>query len=172
MLVALAALFLGLGGTGYAASRIVGNDNASDTTLIHHLAPSLSVKHAKTADGLTLLQSGHSESGTFAAGGSATDGYVGVAITYPRPLKAAIPASHVIEVLGGTAAHCPGLGHAAPGYLCLYNRVENDTASPPADIYSDDSNDLQTSPSVGVLVYWVPNGSSPYVGGEYTVTAP
>jgi hypothetical protein len=171
MVVALGALFLGLGGTGYAASRVVGNDNGSDTTLIHHLAPTLSVKHAKTASGLTPLAAGQSESGTFAAGSSATGNYLGVAITYARPLSVAIPYHHVIDVRNGHAANCPGLGHAAPGYLCLYNTVQSDTSTL-SDIYTDDSSDLQTAPSVGVLLYWQPNGSDPYVGGEYTVTAP
>jgi hypothetical protein len=61
MVVAVSALFVALGGTGYAATQLghsgrspasTGNDNASDTKLVKQLAPTLSVataKHAGTA---------------------------------------------------------------------------------------------------------------------------
>jgi len=48
MLVAFTALFLVLGGTGFAATTF--NDNKQDTKLVKQLAKNLSVKHAKTAN--------------------------------------------------------------------------------------------------------------------------
>jgi hypothetical protein len=48
MVVAFTALFLVLGGTGFAATTF--NDNKQDTKLVKQLAKKLSVKHAKTAD--------------------------------------------------------------------------------------------------------------------------
>ena len=54
--ISLIALFLALGGTSYAATKVAltkHKDAAADTTLVKRLAPSLSVKHAKTADNAT-----------------------------------------------------------------------------------------------------------------------
>lgn len=48
MVVAFTALFLVLGGTGFAATTF--NDNKQDTKLVKQLAKKLSVKHAKTAN--------------------------------------------------------------------------------------------------------------------------
>src|SRR5215510_10703440 len=54
--ISLIALFLALGGTSYAASKVIltkHKDAKADTTLVKKLAPSLSVKHAKTATNAT-----------------------------------------------------------------------------------------------------------------------
>src|SRR5436190_23099574 len=54
--ISLIALFLALGGTSYAATKVTltkHKDAKADTTLVKRLAPSLSVKHAKTADDAT-----------------------------------------------------------------------------------------------------------------------
>jgi hypothetical protein len=53
LVIAMIALGLVLGGTAVAAS--VSGDKAADTKLIKKLAPSLSVKHAHTADSATAL---------------------------------------------------------------------------------------------------------------------
>ena len=53
LVIATIALALVLGGTAVAAS--VSGDTAADTKLIKKLAPSLSVKKAKTADALGLV---------------------------------------------------------------------------------------------------------------------
>ena len=54
--ISLIALFLALGGTSYAATKVTltkHKDAKADTTLVKRLAPSLSVKHAKTANNAT-----------------------------------------------------------------------------------------------------------------------
>ena len=54
--ISLIALFLALGGTSYAATKVTltqHKDAKADTTLVKRLAPSLSVKQAKTADNAT-----------------------------------------------------------------------------------------------------------------------
>src|SRR5204862_2938757 len=54
--ISLIALFLALGGTSYAATKGIltkHKDAKADTTLVKRLAPSLTVKHAKTADNAT-----------------------------------------------------------------------------------------------------------------------
>jgi len=58
--ISLIALFLALGGTSYAATKGIltkHKDAKADTTLVKRLAPSLSVKHAKTADNATNAMS-------------------------------------------------------------------------------------------------------------------
>jgi hypothetical protein len=55
-LISLIALFLALGGTSYAANKVIltkHKDAKADTTLVKRLAPLLSVKHATTADNAT-----------------------------------------------------------------------------------------------------------------------
>jgi hypothetical protein len=56
LVISLMALFLALGGTSYAATKVIltkHKDAKADTTLVKNLAPSLSVRHATTADNAT-----------------------------------------------------------------------------------------------------------------------
>jgi hypothetical protein len=146
--VSLIALFVALGGTSYAARNAVFS--------------------SKTAAGLTTLPSGHSESGMFA--GSQTNGYIGTAINYPRPLPAAIADTKIIDVHGKSARYCAGPGHALPGYLCLYNTDESALTSF-KHFYSSDGDVFPASEGkLGVLLFWLV-GVGGYVGGSWTVTA-
>src|SRR5207248_4032988 len=52
VVIAMVALFAALGGTSFAATKVITakhKDAKADTKLVKKLAPSLSVKHAKTA---------------------------------------------------------------------------------------------------------------------------
>lgn len=175
MVVALIALFVALGGTGYAAGNAVFStpSKVKIIKIIKAVAPTLNVKGAA---GLTTLPSGQSESGLFAAGttdsGSAN---MGTTITYPRPLAAPVTNAHIIDVQGNgqTASHCSGPGHADPGYLCLYDYDVSNTGL--TAFYSDGGTYFPASlGKYGVVLYWTSGGSSgfPYVGGSWTVTAP
>lgn len=129
--------------------------------------------HATSADGLTLLASGQSESGTFAAGGanSAAAGYIGEGITFSRPIAhpSDIPNGHIVDVPNGVSAtHCPGVGQADPGYLCLYEEVTNGVGAGYG--YTDNAN--LSTPLVGAILYWPSTAPDSYSGGEWTVTAP
>jgi len=53
LVISMVALSLVLGGTAVAASTAKHSDKKADTKLIKKLAPTLSVKHAKTADSAT-----------------------------------------------------------------------------------------------------------------------
>jgi hypothetical protein len=53
IVISMIALALVLGGTAVAASTAKHTDKKADTKLVKQLAPSLSVKHAKTADSAT-----------------------------------------------------------------------------------------------------------------------
>lgn len=125
----------------------------------------------------TLLASGQSESGAFAGAGGPSEGSsLADAITYVQPLAAPIATANVIWNLSGTtSAHCPGVGRADPGYLCLYDNEQQAVSDPacctPAfpPFYSPGG---PGSPSWGAILYWTVTGGDGYVNGEYTVTAP
>jgi hypothetical protein len=58
--IATVALFAALGGTSFAATKVIASthkDKKADTKLVKKLAPTLSVKHAKTADSATTAAS-------------------------------------------------------------------------------------------------------------------
>ncbi|MFL5960601.1 MAG: hypothetical protein ACJ75G_10075 [Gaiellaceae bacterium] len=59
-MIAMVALFAALGGTSFAATKVITakhKDVKADTKLVKKLAPSLSVKHAKTANSATTAAS-------------------------------------------------------------------------------------------------------------------
>jgi hypothetical protein len=126
-------------------------------------------KEGKNLTAETPLPSGQSESGFYGgAAGNSTSGYIGTAISYVQPLTAAIPNSNIIwNKAGTTSTHCSGYGHADPGFLCLYDNEENGLSGT-TFFYSTGF----SSPSAGVILYWVVNATESFVSGEYTVTAP
>ena len=167
LVISLIALFVALGGTGYAATNgmLSSPTKAQIIRIVKGVAPTLRVK---SAAGLSTLPSGKSESGLFAGGGSSS-GWIGLSIMYPRPLAAAISDSNIIET-GSTAPHCSGPGYADPGYLCLYNYDNGGTSG--TVFYSNDGYRFPVAEGkLGVDLYWVTTGSS-FVGGSWTVTAP
>src|SRR3974377_1059349 len=92
LVVALIALFVALGGTGYAArSAILSSPTkAQIIKIVKEVAPKLKVA------GLAPLPSGKTEWGLFTGGGS-NAGWIGLSITYPRPLAAPISDSNIVE---------------------------------------------------------------------------
>ena len=173
LVISLIALFVALGGTGYAAGKSMFStpSNAAIAKVVKSLAPTLSVK---SAAGISTLPAGKSESGLFAGGAAGAGGWVGLTITYPRPLSAPIADAKIIDVQGPktSATHCPGAGHADPGYLCLY---DGDVHGADADrqFQSDDGSYFPKSDGkFGAELYWVTTEQVVYVGGSWTVTAP
>lgn len=116
----------------------------------------------------TSLPSGQSESGFYAAaGGNSTGGFIGTGISYTQPLATPIATANIVwNKAGTTSPVCSGYGHAAPGYLCLYDNEEAGVTGLGA--YSTGF----STPSAGVILYWGVNAAPNYVSGEYTVTAP
>src|SRR5215475_4718696 len=85
LVISMVALSLVLGGTAVAASTAKHGDKKADTKLIKKLAPTLSVKHAKTADSATTAanatnsthatSAGSATSATTAANATALNGF-------------------------------------------------------------------------------------------------
>lgn len=118
---------------------------------------------------IAVLASSQTESGVFADGGGATGGYLNPEISFVEPLPAPLDLTHVIETTAVNATHCPGVGHADPGYLCLYRRgyasaTFNQIYSPN---HPGDGADV-----TGAAVFYNVTGAGAYVDGTWSVTAP
>ena len=121
-----------------------------------------------TAATSLTLASGKSESGIFSAAGGddpSGTGWVSQGITYAQPLAKAIPDSHIVSAVK-SAPNCAGVGHAARGYLCLYDMVYGDVG-----LGYGFSSSVPVG-KLGVMLYWTATGPAPHVSGAYTVTAP
>jgi len=118
----------------------------------------------------TVLPSGQSESGVYAGsaqGDTMSAAGIVIALQYTQPLASPIASSHIVETTS-TTTDCPGQGHAASGYLCLYS-LQN--AGMTFDGVPNDYTDLP-SPDPGALVYYYTTAYDSYVSGTWTVTAP
>jgi len=118
-IISLIALFLALGGTSYAASKLIlstDKDAKADAKLVRKLAPSLKVQYAKTAGiagnaasattaaqlgGVpaagyqrSTLAAGQTERGGYSAWGLASS-YLGSYATFSIPLAAGLDSGHV-----------------------------------------------------------------------------
>ena len=194
LIVSFVALFASLGGGAYAAFTLPNNsvgtnqlkNGAVTTAKIKNGAVTKSkintsgltvpnatnAVNAISADGLTTLPSGHSESGVFATAdgvGPSSFGYMGLTITYPRPLANAISPANIIDVHGTSGTHCPGIGQADPGYLCLY---DTDTSGTTGTVFYSNTGPDTGVGKLGVVLYWTVATGDSYVGGSWTVTAP
>ena len=130
---------------------------------------------ADVANGLALLGSGQTQSGTFGFGtGSASGsaGYLGTSINYPRALDAPIANANIIDTeVNPDPVHCAGPGQAAPGYLCLYFLYHSGIDYVYG--YSDTAPYSLLPDSIGLALYAeVVDFGEVYADGVWTVTAP
>jgi hypothetical protein len=122
----------------------------------------------------STLPSGHTEVGVWAAWdqGSAGGGYMGSSVTFPVPLAANLPAAKVVFVglPAKSAAHCPGRGRAASGYLCVYEAVQSNTGY--INTFDPSTGDNGIS-KFGFSIYFnFASAGSAYSYGSWAVTAP
>jgi hypothetical protein len=120
----------------------------------------------------TPLPSGESESGWFATGGgTSTSGEVGEGVSFNQPLATPITEEHAIfNDEGVTSTHCPGFGHADPGYLCLYTAERNSMAFVHTLNFVPYENN--STGKFGFALYFSVEASFGFVDGSWTVTAP
>lgn len=125
----------------------------------------------------TPLASGVTETGIFAAAGGGPASPAGQIMTaninFVQPLSAALDVNHavVLNMSQSSASHCPGVGNADPGYLCVYVGYEQN-----ASIYTPVENPQTGNTGTGK------DGANAYadtiatgigaVSGTWAVTAP
>jgi len=126
---------------------------------------------------LSTLASGASESSVYGLGAERSHGgRLTLALTFPKPLSAPIPVSHVFYTPASTpVGHCSGPGHADPGYLCIYSSVIAGLLYPELLDPENDSN--QQTGTLGFALTWQSTevkgiGEDEVDLGSYTVTAP
>ena len=166
-------------------------DSASSATNALHSASADSASTATNATNLGgtaaseylhfggTLPSGVTETGVWGFGtNDGTGGGGSIAqpvVTFRVPLTADLDAAHAIYVSGTSATHCPGTGHAAAGYLCVYQ----------GDIFNahtPSSSNIFNPALIGAPPGIAPDGWSIYLNaaatgawdvfGTYAVTAP
>jgi hypothetical protein len=115
-----------------------------------------------SAKELQPLAAGESESGLFYVGPSTASGPIGTSITYTRRLGSAIQNGHTIDVSGASAPHCPGIGQADPGYLCLYSQLRQSVSTFAT---------FTPLGGLGAVIGWVATAANAQVQGRWTVTA-
>lgn len=118
----------------------------------------------------TPIAVGQSESGGFAvAAGESKAGYAAMGVTFSQPLPSAIAAEHVLYVPEKTTKpQCPGVGHAAAGFVCLYASEEFGMNFLVARDFALDQN---AADPFGFAAFFSVTASSGYVAGVWTVTA-
>jgi hypothetical protein len=114
------------------------------------------------------LAHGQSESGVFGvAGPNDESGTEVIVINYAQRLASPLPnngTGHIIYLTVNSATHCPGQGHADPGYLCVYSTETSNLTN-----YANFTFDA----SRGAELYFSADGSGQTSDdGVYTVTAP
>jgi hypothetical protein len=126
-----------------------------------------------TAD--TTLASGKTLTGQWNVWGTATGGsYLGNAVSYRLPL-AATPAANSAYYITGTAytTQCPGVGQAASGQLCVYERFS--VSATFSQIFAVDGNPAPATrgSKEGFVVSLTTSGASgAYAYGAWATTAP
>jgi hypothetical protein len=98
------------------ATSATNATNATNSAELGGLAASSYLKYGST------LPPGTIETGLWGGGFHATASgqLFAVVTTFPIPLSAELGLANTIVVSGASAPHCPGVGHAESGYLCMY----------------------------------------------------
>ena len=172
--VVVAALLLATNPMVAKAGGLITGADIKDNSVKGADVKESSLGAVPSANSLTTLPSGKTESGAFSAAGansSGSGGWLGFDINYPRPLATAIDEGKIVDTfVNPDPTHCSGPGHAAAGYLCLYFYDHSGTGA--AYGYSNSGPYAQLANSVGVGLYVPVTGATPYVDGVWTVGAP
>jgi hypothetical protein len=132
LVISMVTLSLVLGGTAFAASTATHKDKKADTKLIKKLAPSLSVKHAKTADDATHATS--ADSATTAT--SATN---------------ATNATHATSATSATTATTAGVASAIGAVTFVKGSVQSAAANGGSG-YTETNASVATCPAGTIVI--------------------
>jgi hypothetical protein len=128
----------------------------------------------------TALAPAQTETGVFAGSWIGEEGRFRYRLTasFPLPLPAPLPEGSVGYITKGspTTTACPGVGHAAPGFLCLYE-TSSENLQPPSQSAVFDPEQLTTpSQTVGrsgfAIELTAAEEDASSVAGTFAVTAP
>jgi hypothetical protein len=138
---------------------------------------------AKGIDGanpLAALPSGQQESGDYGIGtpdtGTSGSGFLSQSVSFPIALAARIPASNVefVDENHTSGPNCSGVGHANPGFLCIYEQESVDIAATPAALIVEyeDHGPHDGSGNFGFTIKVPVSGPNALEYGTFTVSAP
>lgn len=151
------------------ATSATSATNAGNSTDLGGIAASAYQTYGAT------LPSGDTETGVWGGGfyAAAASNQSVMTASFPVPLAAALNASHVIFA-SGSATHCPGLGQADPGYLCVYLGQSTNTTTPTsADIYNPEVAETQGAGANGfAITVAASSAGEDSITGSFAVTAP
>jgi hypothetical protein len=117
----------------------------------------------------TTLPTGSTESGDYAVGGSATNGYMNQGFQFAIPLAAALNGSHVeFHQKGTTSTNCPGLGQAAAGFLCVYE-AEGSNVNYAAGNPINNHSGFLGADATGFFIFLGSTGTFSFSYGSWTV---
>lgn len=125
----------------------------------------------------TVLQSGQTETGLFAAwGGNGSISYSDT-INFRIPLVADLPADNATFIANGSAytTNCPGPGRALPNQLCIYEVQDSNRLAPGFFDYTPIFNPLYAGHNVsrwGFGVVFLPTASTSHSEGTWSVAGP
>lgn len=195
--VATLALFIALGGTGYAAVSLPRNSVGAQQIKPHSIDNSKikkgsllasAFKNGQLPRGLrgvggpagpkgdsftlaTTLPTGQTETGTYGVYGFG-GGLVGGGVSFRIPLAQGLAATHVHLVAGQQfTPQCPGFGQAAAGELCVYQTNATNTVF--AGIFGTSGMTVAGTSSTGFQIYFTSPGAGVADSfGEWAITAP
>ena len=198
--VSCLALFVALGGSGYAAVSLprnsvgprqiqahsIDNSKIKQGSLLGsafkkgHLPRGLpgkpGVAGAAGPQGAsftlaTTLPSGQTEYGDYGVYGFG-GGYVGGVVGFRIPLTQGIATGHTHFIVAQQfIPQCPGFQQAAPGELCVYQTNATNTAF--ENIFGTSGANVAGSSTVGFQIYFTaPGAGAANSFGEWAVTAP
>ena len=119
----------------------------------------------------TTLQPGQTETGVYAVWGVG-GGFMGDAVNFRVPLSADIPGANVhFLAFNAPTASCPGVGTAAAGHLCVYERTSG--ARSLGAVYNPTTGNSSTVSRLGFGIYFDSTGTGgAWSYGSWAVTAP